>query len=240
MDKLNNLIDTLVIDSDYRTSDSKSTTNFFVDVPVDRFCKLYRIQTVVIPMNMYNIDSTNNTFTIGGVGKTITVGLYNINTLLLELNTMLNPTYTVTILNNSFIKISSAGIFTLNTGTFGYSIGFPNNTSYTGATSYTGQTVPDISQSNYFTLHSNILVDRQIVKFSQKNIPTDCLMVIPNNSDGPQSVFNYVVPHELSNLISINNTSTAPRLQFTLRNDYGWEVDMPYFGIQIIAERYKL
>lgn len=238
------LLDEIMIDSDYRSSGTR--TNFIIDIPSERNIKAIKIVNLLFPLFVPTIISPYNTFTIGGILITVPEGSYDIYTLVTKLNELCGSDYLWERTAEKRLKVSSTipAAFTLLQGTMNNSdnniLGFiplESGGSYTGQTSYTGSYAPDLTISDYFTLHSSFLSNQKNIRFHHSDKRADLLLMIPN-IEAPLSMLSYTNQTTDDGIIVFGEFSKLTSLDFQLKNDLNQIVGDYGKAIHIHIRRY--
>lgn len=235
------LIDSVIIDGD-DADEITTTTNFKIKLPITgKNIGHYYIKSVMIPLTMDNVTATgsgaNNVFQINDVNQTITVGQYNVNSLIAEMNTLFTS-YTFTYTNNGRIKIKykADDITTFKfepvTDACAWLLGF-TNTAYTGANSYTGEYPPVLSPTYYFTLHSTYIANKGRYHIYHSDKRNDQIMYIPITNDiGSTMIFMPDNPEIVT--VDLNNFDL---IDFQLRDEFNQVVNLGRSSFIIKLER---
>lgn len=175
------LVDQLIIDSKDRDATSTSSTDFTVNVQYTSG-GIVRIALIkaVIPLVYDNVTSDNNTFTLGGVGKTLDIGFYSITQLIQELNDV-SSGYTWSWENQSRIKVlkDDLAVFAFVPGNAATLLGF-TAASYGGVNNYVAELFPDLAENlNYLTLHSTELSKRSEGSGMHSDHRSNIVSIIP-------------------------------------------------------------
>lgn len=102
----------IIIDSSKRTSGDSS--KFLLKFKYPFSGGTYRLSLANIPYTIKTIDNRNNTFKVNDTTITLSEGDYDIQTILLEvqskLNSFIDPNFTVSVNNDYFITIQNLSI----------------------------------------------------------------------------------------------------------------------------------
>jgi hypothetical protein len=230
------IIDTIVLDSKDRESSSSSTTNFEIKLPFSNSeVTFFKIKEVSFPLSQDNVLSSNNTFEIDGVPSSIDVGQYNITSLINWLSDNITG-YTFTYEPNGRVKISSDALVNFSWEPLESSVllGFTNST-FAGATSYTGTLMPDLLPSNYYTLHSNFISKRQRHYTYHSDSRSNLIMTIAKKQDlGSLLVYRPNPPV----LKYVTNTN-SDLVDFQIRDSDKNIIDIGTNTVLIIIERMR-
>jgi hypothetical protein len=114
----------VVFDSRKRTAGTwdKATLSFARTVYATRF----KVNYISFFNTFFNVTSTTNSFTVDGTALVLTPGIYTVQSLGNTLDFLcktVNPTYNVTVNNNSFLNWNLAGAGTLVGGTAEFLLG---------------------------------------------------------------------------------------------------------------------
>lgn len=149
----------LVIRSEDRLNRSTTTsTNFQVQLPrVFEFNKC-RLESIQMPMTVYNITSANNTISLNGsTNAQIVNGYYDINSLISALNTALSSlslTFSLSSVTNKVTITSGVGNFSIefgNSNNMWRELGFLQTT-YSGSSAYTAPNCPSLERPICFQI----------------------------------------------------------------------------------------
>lgn len=237
------LIDTIILDSDFRNDpNTTSTTDFTIDIiKANRTPKYFQFQNVIVPLGMDNITSDYNQFKINGTTYTVPTGIYiKIGDLLSAMNILItgtNITFTQGLNSKITVASSTSTIFTFDPSTMYYTLGFSAGLK-TGQFTYGASFVPDIVQSNYYTLHSEILSQQDTNKTIHSDGRPNTILVVSNFDTPPSGILNYSPKLDDENILYVGNMApNIKTLDFQLKDDYANTVVMNP-AIQIVINRY--
>lgn len=232
-----NIVDQVILDSKDRESTSTNSCNFTIKFPrVSGPVKWLQLVKIIIPVTYDTVNSTNNTFTIGGVLKTIPTGHYSYSALVSELNALCSG-YTWSWENESRYKVVEdlSANFTLIPGLATELLGFTSGSTYTGASSYQSENFPDFTQGfDYLTLHSSELSRRSIDHVYHSDLRSNLLAIIPSNV-AHSEVISWE-PH--FNKYYKMTDSHLNFVDFQLRNKAGNSVTLGNQSICLVFNRY--
>lgn len=167
-------------DNNFASKDN-SNVQLKIDEPIDN--RTLRLKHFEIANSHYNVTSKNNKLELDSSAVTLTPGSYTLTSLMTHVDTQLTASnshnFTVSYDNDTgYMTISSAtGNFTLDfdvTDSCADLLGFGVETTYSGASTYTGSFIPELSDS--------IFID--IERFSSEYLCSDSkrpTFVISNN-----------------------------------------------------------
>lgn len=170
---MNSTTNFIIINSKYRTADSRSTSDFTYSLGASLEVDSITIKNISIPHVQYNIESYNNTLVVNdGVTSntlTIPIGQYDINQLMNEISSQLTTLYGTAVLLtldpiSKKIVITTTQSFRISrveaSSPLSKYIGIPYGTSYYPLLATAGFTLPEIAQlqgPNNYLLASNVL-----------------------------------------------------------------------------------
>lgn len=169
---MNHTTNFIIINSKYRTADSRSSSDFTYSIGTSLEVDGITIKNISIPHVQYNVESFNNLLIVndGSVTNTLTipVGQYTVTQLMSEMSTQLTALYGVSVVLSldpitKKIVVTSTKAFRISkaqTSTLSPYIGVPSGSGYYPTVSTSGFTLPELPQlqgpCNYL-LASNVL-----------------------------------------------------------------------------------
>lgn len=172
----------------------------------------FSVNSAVIPASFYNINSTNNRIHIGSTTYTIAVGNYNINDLIIAINTIINTAILVLFSYNQIsnkITIQNNGVssqvINFELSPLLWVLGF-NRISFTTLTTLTSTTSPNcvnlLNIPRIFIRSSAI----DAGNYSDETESQDVLAVIPNTAC-INGVIHYTNFNGIKHLVELQNLS---------------------------------
>jgi hypothetical protein len=229
------IVDTIILDSKDRESQSTSSSDFLIRLPqAGKKVRYFRFRKVIFPLNMDNVTSSTNTIELDDVASNTTVGLYNI-TSLMDTMTAAIANYTFELLDNNRVKVTNtlAAAFKFEPLEMAGILGF-TQASYTLATSYTAENAPDLLIDEYYTLHSNFIAERQHHTSSHSDRRSGTVLIIPNyHNVGDNLVWGL---HENPVDKWVNDTNSNI-IDFQIKNQAGTVIDIQSKSVSIIIDR---
>ncbi len=235
MASVHRLIDTILLDSKDRESASTSSANFLIKFPTGgRKTNFIHIRKIIIPLAMDNISSTlgNDSFELDDVVTNIPAGQWTIGNLMDYLTTNV-ANYTFTFDDNSRVTVTNTvpTTFKFEPLECANILGFTAS-SYTGAATYTAERFPNLLPTNYITMHSNYISQRQHHNTDHSDKRSDTIALIEMKDLGELLVWE---PEEqLVKHVSTTNSST---IDFDFRDDTNTTIDIQDKNIVIILDR---
>jgi hypothetical protein len=216
----------IYVQSSLRNSGSSSEFNINLSRPVFNVKKV-QVSEVLIPNVFYNITSSNNTIIVdegkGAQSSSITVGQYDITSLLsalktaLDGNNVLSGIFTCSYSTVTYkVTISSTVAFSITYGNLADNLGFTDSTG--SASTHTASRIFDISTTRQVYIQSNILTSAEL-NGKRQNI----LCKVPLNTS-----FGAIITYknESENSIVLDNPQDISSLDFKLINKRNEALDL--------------
>lgn len=234
------IIDTVILDSKDRESNSVSSTDFKIRLPFSgEQGNSLRFKRITIPLVMDNITSSTNTIDdFDGGAFSIRTGQYNIGALIDELNaTVTGSTWTFE--DNSRIKVikTAGGAFDFSVATeMADILGFTSSP-YTLGTSYTAERLANLLPTEYFTLHSDYLQRKQKHNTVHSDNRGGTIMMIPA-SENLGSIINYEPSNEQA-IVKQTQTYNHDIIDIKIKDENNVVIDLQGKPVIIVMDRLR-
>ena len=232
---MHKIIDVVVVDSKDALSTSTSTTDFVVKLPVSPLdVGEYHFLKFCIPLSMDNVTASNNGYEIDDVAGSIDVGQYNVGTLASWMTANIAG-YTISWDDNARFTITNDSSTNfkwepLETATI---LGF-TQASYTGASSYTAEELPNMMPTRYITVHSKYIHAKSKNNTIHTDNRSDMITIIPVD----KSLGNLLVHVPEDPLITNVESSNNDIIDFQFKDDQGNVLDLQEQNVMMVIGRH--